>query len=226
MNTQYKYRPETIDDFVFASEKLERQIKRYVEGKSTRPLILYGPCGTGKSTLAEVIPKSIEGPNVKVTKINSEDLNSNAEVRKLFTRSKQFDKLFVPEGQSRNYTIVQEVNFDPKAKGALRDSLDEMEGRDLAIFTSNELEKIDDGLLSRAEVVEVQPASAERFLRHAQKILQSEGVVLEDDAILEVLESVYDIHKDNRAYYKALDEIIEAWQVNLKTDGSNYGNSN
>ena len=208
MNTQYKYRPQRIEDFVFASDRLERQIKRYTRGESLRPLVLFGKNGTGKSTLAELIPKTIDGSEVQVTKVKAEDLNSNAEVRRLFTRSKQFDKHFSPEGQSRCYTVVEEVNFDPKAKGALRDSLDEMEGRDLAIFTTNELEKIDEGLLSRAEVIEIPPASPERFLPHAQKILRSEGIDLDDASVLEVLESVFDLHHDNRAYYKALDEII------------------
>jgi len=214
MNSQHKYGPETVNDFVFATDELERQILRYAAGKTTRPLVLHGKNGTGKSTLAYLIPRAIDGPNVKVTKVKAEDLNSNAEVRKIFTRSKQFDRLFVPEGQSGNYTIVEEANFDPKAKGALRDSLDEMEGRDLAIFTSNELDKLDEGLLSRAEVVEVPPVPPDRFLPYAQKILRAEGVVLDDALVTEILESVYDEKGDNRAYYKALDEVIEAWQSN------------
>ena len=124
--------------------------------------------------------------------------------------------MFAPEGQSRNYTIVEEVNFDPKAKGALRTSLDEMEGRDLIIFTTNELHKLDGALLSRAEVVEVLPATPNRYLSCAQKILKAEKMSLEDAEVLEVLESVYEIYHDNRAYYKALDEIIEAAQITSK----------
>ena len=210
MNTEYKYRPQRIEDFVFANERLERQIKQYANGQSLRPLILHGKNGTGKSTLAELIPRAIDGDEVQITKINAEDLNSIVEVRRLFTRSKQFDKHFAPFGQSRCYTVVEEVNFDPKAKGALRTSLDEMEGRDLTIFTTNELNKIDQGLLSRAEVIEIPPATADKFLTQAQFILRSEGVEIDDSSVLDVLESVYDLHHDNRAYYKALDEIISA----------------
>jgi replication-associated recombination protein RarA len=208
MNTQYKHRPKHIDDFVFPTDNVEKRIRSYVKGETVRPLVMYGKNGTGKSTLATLIPQAIDGPNVSITRINAEDLNSNAEVRKRFSRSRIFDKFFEPDGQSRNYTIVEEVNFDPKAKGALRTSLDEMEGRDLFIFTTNEIEKLDEGLLSRAEVLEVPPAPPERFLSHAQKILSSEGIELDDEAVSEILESVYDLHNDNRAYYKALDELI------------------
>lgn len=211
MNSQHKYRPKNISEFVFATDEVERQVKRYACGKSLRPLVFHGPNGTGKSTLAELIPKALEGDHVKVNRVKAEDLNSNSEVRNIFTRTKQFDKMFAPEGQSRNYTVIEEVNFDPKAKGAMRESLDEMEERDLTIFTTNELDKLDPGLLSRAEVVEVPPASPERFLPRAQEILRAERVTLDDANVLEVLESVYDVSADNRAYYKAIDQIIEAW---------------
>ncbi len=211
MDSQYKYRAKNISEFVFANEEVQRQVIRYSKGKTLRPLVLYGPNGTGKSTLADLIPKALDGDQVKVTKIKAEDLNSNFEVRNLFTRSKQFDKMFKPEGQNRNYTVVEEVNFDPKAKGAMRESLDEMEGRDLIIFTTNEIDKLDAGLLSRAEVVEIPPVTPETFLNKAQEILKSESVDLDDKSVLEVLESVYQIKPDNRNYYKALDEIIEAW---------------
>lgn len=211
MDSQYKYRAKNISEFVFANEEVQRQVIRYSKGKTLRPLVLYGPNGTGKSTLADLIPKALDGDQVKVTKIKAEDLNSNFEVRNLFTRSKQFDKMFKPEGQNRNYTVVEEVNFDPKAKGAMRESLDEMEGRDLIIFTTNEIDKLDAGLLSRAEVVEIPPVTPETFLKKAQEILKSESVDLDDKSVLEVLESVYQIKPDNRNYYKALDEIIEAW---------------
>lgn len=211
MNTQFKYRPKTLGEFVFANDQVERQISRFTKGTTTRPLVLHGPFGTGKSTVAELIPKAIDGPSVKIEKVKAEDLNNSAEVRKKFYRDRHFENLFAPEGQSRHYTVVEEVNFDPKAKGALRNTLDEMEGRDLVIFTTNELHKLDDGLLSRAEVVEIPPVSPNRFLDRAQTILKAEGVKLDDASVLEVLESTYDLHRDNRAYFKALDEIIEAW---------------
>jgi len=210
MNSQYKYRPQSIGDFVFADDEIERKIRRYVEGKSTRPLILHGSHGTGKSVLAEIIPKELDGANVKIDYIRAEDLDSNVKVRNAFTRTKQFDRFFKPEGQERNYTVVEEVNLDPRAKGALRTSLDDMEGRDLFIFTTNELEKIDPGLRSRAEMIEVCPVPPDRFLKRAQAILKSEGVALEDAIVMEALEAVYSNGPDNRAYYKVIDEIIDA----------------
>ena len=214
MNTNYKYRPSTIDEFVFATPKLEAQIRRYADGKSLLPLVLYGNYGTGKSLLAELIPKAIDGEEVIVSRVNAEELNNAKDVREKFFRSAQYDKLFSTNGQKNNYTVIEEVNFDPKAKGALRVCLDGMAERELFIFTTNEVEKIDKGLLSRSQVVEVLPAPPDRFFPRAQHILRSEGVDLDDSVLRDVLETVYENDYDNRAYYRALDEIIEAWNDN------------
>ena len=214
MNTNYKYRPQTIDDFVFATPKLETIIKRYTKSKSMLPLVLYGSYGTGKSLLAELIPKAIDGDDVIVSRVNAEELNNAKDVRDKFFRSPHYDKLFSTNGQKNNYTVIEEVNFDPKAKGALRVCLDGMAERELFIFTTNEVEKIDRGLLSRAEVVEVLPAPPDSFFPRAQHILRSEGVDLDDSVLRDVLETVYENDYDNRAYYRALDEIIEAWNDN------------
>jgi predicted AAA+ superfamily ATPase len=211
MNTNYKYRPKTINQFIFATSELEIKIKRYTRGNSLLPLVLYGKHGTGKSLLADLIPKAIEGKDVRVNYVNAEELNNSSEVRKKFFRSLHFDKLFSTNGQKNNYTVIEEVNFDPKAKGALRVCIDQMAERELFIFTTNEVDKLDKGLLSRAALVEVVPVPPENFFPHAKNILFCEGVDLNDTTLMEVLDSVYDDEYDNRAYYKALDEIIDAW---------------
>ncbi len=211
MNTIYHYRPKGIDEFVFATDKLERQIRRYTDGKTTMPLVLHGSYGTGKSLLAELIPRAIDGEDVSVNKINAEDLNNKKEVRAKFSRSANFDRLFSVGGQTMGYTVVEEVNFDPTAKGALRTCLDDMASRELFIFTTNEVEKLDRGLLSRAEVVEVLPVAPDRFFDRAKHIVSSEGVEIADAVLRDLLEAVYDADYDNRSYYRAMDEVIDDW---------------
>ena len=209
MNTIYKYRPTSINEFVFASDKLEQHIRRYTDGRTTMPLVLHGKHGTGKSLLAELIPKTIDGENVSVNKINAEDLNSKKEVRAKFGRDLSFDRLFCVEGQRIGYTVIEEVNFDPTAKSALRTCLDDMAGRELFIFTTNEVHKLDKGLLSRAEVIEVPPAPPDRFLNRAKYILASEGIKIDDATLFAMLERIYEAYCDNREYFKALDAVID-----------------
>jgi hypothetical protein len=60
------------------------------------------------------------------------------------------------------------------------------------------------------------PWISRKSLELGKLILKAEKVSLVDAEVLEVLESVYEIYSDNRAYYKALDEIIEAAQITFK----------
>jgi replication-associated recombination protein RarA len=211
MNTALKYRPTSIDQFVFANPDLKDQIDRYASGSSMSPLVLYGPHGTGKSTLAKLIPEAIDGKNVIVNKVKASSLNSEKEVLDKFTRHQAFDNLFIYGGQSRNYTVIEEVNFEAKASDALRVAMDQMQGTDLFIFTTNNLSKVDTGLFSRATQIEVPPIQPTDFLKTAQNILESEGIEMNLEQVLDVLESVYEIYKDNRKYYDALDDLI--WKV-------------
>ncbi len=220
MNTMQTYRPQHINDFVFATDRLEEQIRRYTEDRTLEPLILHGVHGTGKSLLAELIPKAIDGNKVSVNKINAEEVNSKKEVVGKFFRDAHFDTLFETAGQSRSYTVVEEVNFEQKAKGALRTCMDAMAGREQFIFTTNELHKMDSGLRSRCEKVEVLPVPPDRFFTRAKYILENEGVAMDDKTLREMLEAVYEADCDNRSYYRALDEVIDAnWRAKYKTHG-------
>lgn len=208
MNTEIKYRPKSIDEFVFADDKVRQKVESYVYGGALRPVILHGTHGTGKSLLSKLIPIAIDGDDVQINEVHAEDLNNNKEVRNQFVRSSHFDSLFEPESQSRNYNVIDEANENFKAKGALRESLDAMNGRDLTIFTTNTVLNLDSGIRSRCEAIEVRPVPPERFHTRAQEILRSEGVELSDDVVRKVLEKVYVAHRDNREYYKALDRLI------------------
>ena len=210
MTTQIKYAPKNINYFVWANEKLKRDVMRYVDGNNVRPLILSGPNGGGKSLLARLIPRAIEGDDVEVTRVDAEMLNSTDDVRKTFSRDQRFDRLFSHRGQTMTYTIVDEVNFNPRAKAAIRTCMDDMQGRDLTIMTTNEVEQIDRGIRSRAEIVTVPIVTPDVFVPYAQKILVAEGVVIDDALVEKVLENAHVRDKvgGNRAYYKALDDLI------------------
>jgi DNA polymerase III delta prime subunit len=208
VDTEIKYRPTKIADLIFPNKEVEEIIKAYSTGEVTRPLILCGKNGTGKSLLAELLPDAIEGFRASVNRIRATDLNSNKEVYAQFSRNKQFDALFTLNGQRYNYNIIEEVNFDPAARDAFRVALDEFRGIDLTIITTNNIDKIDIGVKSRSQVIEVPPLEPEQFLVVAERIIAAEGFVIDSQTLLEVLEAAYDIERDNRNYYKKLDELL------------------
>jgi DNA polymerase III delta prime subunit len=208
VDTERKYRPRTLVDFVYANDEIKDVVSSYGSGNMTRPLILSGTNGTGKSLLAELIPKAIEGFTPSVNRVRSSDLNSNKEIYSQFTRNKQFDVLFTVNNQRYNYNVIEEVNFDPKSSDAFRVVLDDYRGVDLTIMTSNEVGKIDVGIRSRCEILVVPPCEPHVFHSRAKAIIETEGYSIDEEELLSALEAVYEIKADNRLYYQKLDEML------------------
>jgi DNA polymerase III delta prime subunit len=208
IDTEYKYRPRSLDEFIFPTKQVEELAKAYGTGEITRPLILSGTNGSGKSLLSELIPHQIEGFKPQVNRVRSTDLNSSNEVYSQFTRNKTFDNIFVVNNQKYNYNIIEEVNFDVKARDAFRVVLDEYRGVDMTIMTTNQIGKIDIGVRSRCETMHVPPCEPHVFFPRAKSIIEAEGYIIDDDALMAALEAAYEAKPDNRRYYQTIDEIL------------------
>lgn len=208
VDTERKYRPRSLQEFVFPNKQVEEVAKAYGTGEVTRPLILSGSNGTGKSLLTELIPQQIEGFEPLINRVRSCDLNSSKEIYSQFTREKQFDKLFTPNNQRYSYNVIEEVNFDAKARDAFRVVLDEYRGVDMTIMTTNELGKIDIGVRSRCEALHVPACEPHVFFPRAKAIIEAEGYSIDDAALMATLEAVYAVKPDNRRYYQTIDEIL------------------
>ena len=205
-----KYRPQSLDDYVFPNTNVEQIVRAYGRGKMTRPLILCGTHGTGKSLLAELIPKQIEGFAPVVEHVKAVDFRNKKEVLAKFTHNKQFDKLFTHNGQRYNYNILEEIDFDSNVNKAMRVALEEHRGVDITIITTNEIGSIDAGIQSRCEVLEVPPVEPALFLQRAKDIIAGEGFDIDEDALLEALEAAFELRPENRSYYKKLDMLMHS----------------
>ena len=87
-----KYRPIKLDDYV-GNEHLKEKVSGYIESEDVPHLLLFGRAGTGKTTLAKLIVKSIECDYMV---INASDENNVDTVRnkvKSFASSSLFLQL-------------------------------------------------------------------------------------------------------------------------------------
>jgi DNA polymerase III delta prime subunit len=140
--------------------------------------------------------------------VRSCGLNSSREIYSQFTRNKQFDKLFTPYNQHNSYNVIEEANFDTKARDAFRVVLDEYRGVDMKIMTTSEIGRIDVWVRSRCETLHVPLCEPQVFFPRAKAIIEAEGYSIDDDALMAALDAVYDAKADNRCYYQTIDEIL------------------
>lgn len=206
-STEKTYAPQTIDAFVFPNDEVERAVRSYLTGKNRRPLILYGPSGTGKSALATLIPNAIENAEARVYRILASSLNNAAGIEKL-ENEKQFSVTGRFGNDVMNYCVIEEYETKLTTISALKFLMDRYKECDLTIFTSNHFDKVDDAIKSRCKSLLVPPVPPDKFLPFAMQILAAENIKVPNEAIIALLRGTYRRHGDNRKYYEALDELI------------------
>ena len=209
INTAKKYSPKSLNEFIYPNNEVRDLVTAYASGDIERPLILYGSSGSGKSLLQRLIPQAIESKETQVNKVICSDLKLPRDIHELYGRNKQFNNVFTVNDQRYNYFIIEEFYMKSiRLNDALKIELDASLGTDLTIFSTNRFELIDSGVLSRSEVLEVQPCTPSIFFPHAKKIMQAEEIDISDYDLLVKLNAIYVPYKDNRKYYSMMDALI------------------
>ncbi len=76
-----KYRPKTVEDYVFVNENQKQQVEGWIKDGSIPHLLLSGDPGTGKTTLAKVLINELGIEEYDILEINASRENSVDVVR-------------------------------------------------------------------------------------------------------------------------------------------------
>ncbi|WP_068324095.1 AAA family ATPase [Polynucleobacter yangtzensis] len=208
MSFALKYAPKILDEVVLGSITLKNKLAEYINGRNLKPLILHGGVGTGKTTIANLLPDAIEGKKAEVTRLKAVEFNSINDVMQMFEDHTMFYQVFTINDQKRNYIISNEINFTPKAAIAFRDVIDDMISHTQFIFTTNYIDQVDVALRDRSSCVMVPPVTAKDWLSRAQWIMQQEGVALPDDQLLKILTTQLQVSSSNRKLLERLEDFV------------------
>ncbi|OIM97779.1 hypothetical protein A9236_00015 [Polynucleobacter sp. QLW-P1DATA-2] len=219
MSYYLKYEPKALSEVVISSNLVKAKLNGYIAGNNKQPLILHGTYGTGKTTIARLLPDAIEGKKADVEYLKATEFSTVSDVNTLFSAPPSYYQLFTLNNQKRFYLISNEINFTPKAAIAFRDIVDNACAHTQLIFTTNDLERIDRGLRDRSICLHIEPAKPNDWLERAKMILANEGVSVSDNMLLDVLHTQLQTNTSNRKLLEVLENFV--YEVKNKGQGGN-----
>ena len=183
-----KYRPTKLDNYI-GNSHLKEKVSNYLKSGDVPHLLFFGKAGTGKTTLAKLIVKSIDCDYMI---INASDENNVDTVRnkvKSFASTVGFKDLKV--------IILDEFDYmTPNAQAILRNLMETFSKHCRFILTCNYVEKIIDPIQSRCQTFQIVPPSKKEVAVQLDKILKSENVNYDVKDLVPIIDSSYpDIRK-------------------------------
>jgi len=193
-----KHRPKTIEDIVMP-EDFYVEFKKYILKKDIPSLLLYGPPGGGKTTLARIITSKygiLTNQNDNLLELNG----SAKESRGInFTSDTIEPFLKVPPAQPDKLKIVfiDEADYLTDASfHSLRNIIEKYSMYARFIFTCNYISKIPEAVQSRLTEYKFKQVSDEYVIKYTKGILEKESITYKDEDLKFIIDSLYpDIRK-------------------------------
>lgn len=198
-----KYRPNTLDGYVFRDSNQRQQIENWIKEKTIPHLLFSGHAGIGKTTLAKILLNLLDTNDLDVLEINASRVNSVDDVRKQITNFVQM----IPFGDFKVVLLDEADYLSHNAQAALRGLLEEYHTTARFILTCNYPNKIIPALHSRCQGFHIEKVDATEFTARVATILVEENIEFD----LDTLDTYV------KAKYPDLRKCINTVQMNSST---------
>jgi len=196
-----KYRPQTFDE-VIAQEHVTRTLKNaLLSGRIGSGYLFCGPRGTGKTSVARILAKSIncdKGPTPEPCgecdscrtiggegslDVREIDAASNTGVDDVRTLRENIRYGPSAENRKRIYIIDEVHRLSGPAFDALLKTLEEPPPHAMFIFATTDPQKVPDTIHSRTQRFDFRRVSVAELATALGVIAQKEGVTVDEDAL-------------------------------------------
>lgn len=204
MKTETKYAPTNLNEVIYPSAAVALRIKAYAAGQLEGHVMLHGPNGTGKSTVAKLLVDAIGGPDVR---LEDKDMDELLGMTKLKDHMKAACALARLNNSGKYFIVLDEFDTAKKGVSKFWTALDACGDSVMAIITTNNPMAIERAIRSRFDMIEMTGIPAVQALQRVQFTLKAEGLSLPDAQVLHYLKQVEHL-MDFRKYFKKADELI------------------
>ena len=207
-----KYRPRTIDGYVFVDSNQRQQVEAWIKDQSIPNLLFSGSPGTGKTTLGKMLINELG-----VDEYDILYANGSKEGRKI----EWVDKLIsfcqtMPYGKFKIVFIDEADYLNPNSvQPAMRNLMEDYSHSVRFILTCNYPNKIIPPLHSRLQQLHILKTDHTEFTARAATVLVTEGVEFDIDTLDSYV----------RATYPDLRKCLQLLQQNSQNGSLNAPNS-
>jgi replication factor C small subunit len=174
-----KYRPKTVDGYVFRDDHQRKQIDTWIKDKSIPHLLLSGSAGIGKTTLAKILIQELGIEDYDVLELNASRTNSVDDVRDKITNFVSM----IPFGIFKVVLLDEADYLSPNAQAALRGVMEEYHETARFILTCNYRNKIIPAIQSRCQGFHVERTDQTEFTARVATILVDENIEFDLDTL-------------------------------------------
>jgi replication factor C small subunit len=182
-----KYRPKTIEGYVFKDKEQKTQILQWIKDKSIPHLLFSGNAGIGKTTLAKILCNELEVDPLDILELNASRTNSVDDVRDKITSFVQM----IPFGDFKVVLLDEADYLSPNAQAALRGVMETYHRTARFILTCNYPNKIIPAIHSRCQGFHIARVDQTEFTARVAEILISENVEFELDTLDTYVKATY-----------------------------------
>lgn len=174
-----KYRPKTVDGYVFRDDHQRKQINTWIKDKSIPHLILSGVAGIGKTTLAKILINEIGIEEYDVLEINASRQRGIDTIRDTITNFVSM----IPFGPFK-VVLLDEADFlTPEAQATMRGVMEEYHHTARFILTCNYPNRIIPALHSRCQGFHMERTDQTEYTARAATVLVEENIEFDLDTL-------------------------------------------